>query len=115
MNTAVEKIHYDNFLELIERDNTREGDVERLALFYIFAHKQIIPKINGIYDFNKHEIKPDCFTKIDFSGGVRSMVELAFNLYNDFPCETPVNLFSNLDEDSFDICLRAIRIRFNKI
>lgn len=104
----------ERFFQLLEKDSTSHSDVERQALFYILAHKEIFSKINAIYDFKEHWIKADCFEQVDFSSGVRRMVQLAFNLYNGYPAPDPLEIFSSLDSDSLKTCLTAIRIRFEK-
>jgi len=106
-------VHEDRFFDLLERDGTAETDIERRALFYIFAHEQIYSKVNSLYDFEDHSIKIEGLESSDFSHGVHMMIELAFNLYNGFECESPVDIFSRLDKKSFEICLMAIRFRFN--
>ena len=105
--------HEERYLQLLEKDGTKPSDGERKALFFILAHPDTFNKINGIYDFKNHWIKSDCFEKVDFSGGIRRMVQLAFNLYNGNPAPDPLEIFSGLDKHSFHICLRAIQIRFN--
>lgn len=42
------------------------------------------------------------------------MVELAFNLYNNYDCSTPLEIFSLLDSDNYDLAMKAMNIRFNK-
>lgn len=59
----------ERFNDLLERDQTSPGDYERKALFYILSgNKDLYQKVNGIYDFENHWIKSDCFEKVDFSG-----------------------------------------------
>jgi len=105
----------ENYYKLIERDNTHPENHERRALFTIFSeNKELYAKIDNLYDFEEHWIKTDCFEKVDFSSGNRKMVELAFNLYNNYDCSTPLEIFSLLDSDNYDLAMKAINIRFNK-
>ena len=104
------------YYELIERDNTNPKDNERRALFTIFSENEdLYSKIDFLYDFQNHWIKTDCFKKADFSSGNRKMVELAFNLYNCYKSSTPLEIFSLLDSENYDLAMKAINIRFNKI
>lgn len=106
--------HEERFAELLSKDNTGTSDLERKAMFYILATPELYNKINGIYDFENHWIKTDCFKKVDLSSGFSAMVKLAFNLYNSYESPTPIDIFSILDSDNFDICINAIKIRFKK-
>lgn len=106
----------ENYYKLIERDNTNPKDNERRAIFTIFSENEdLYSKVNSLYDFHNHWIKTDCFEKVDLSSGNRKMVELAFNLYNNYDCSTPLEIFSHLDSDNYNLAMKAINIRFNKI
>lgn len=46
------------FNELVKRDNTHDGDVERKALFHIIAgNDDLYSKVNYIYYFTEHSIR----------------------------------------------------------
>lgn len=48
------------FLELLERDGTHRNDLERKALFFILSgNYDLYKKIDHIYDFKDHSIKPE--------------------------------------------------------
>lgn len=107
-----------NFEELIKRDNTKNTDIERLALFYILANNEdLFQKVNYIYDFDDHSIKIDCFNRVDLSSSSEALVKLAFNLYNGFKAEYSdiLSIFSTLDEKNYDIAMKAINIRFRRL
>lgn len=105
----------EEYYELIERDNTNPKDNERRALFTILSeNEELYSKIDSLYDFENHWINDDCFEKIDFSNGTRKLVQLAFNIYNNNPSPTPLEIFSSLDSDNYDLAMKAINIRFNK-
>lgn len=42
------------------------------------------------------------------------LIKLAFNLFNGDNKADVLNTFSGLDKDNFNLCLQAIKIRFNK-
>lgn len=106
----------ERFNKLIEKDGTRSNDVERIALFYIFSRNyELYTKVNSLYDFNTHWIKDDCFEKVDFSSGAKKMGQLAFNLYNNSPTPSLLEMFANLDSKNYNLAMKAINIRFNKI
>lgn len=49
------------FEQLLAKDNTYETDVERKSLFWILANNDdLYKKVNYIYDFEDHSIKPEC-------------------------------------------------------
>lgn len=106
--------HEENFTNLIITDNTREADLGRISLFYILATPELYKKIDKIYNFEERAIYIDCFEKLNFSGGFKVMVQLGFNLYNGYECLTPLDIFSHLDNENFDICINAIKIKLKK-
>ena len=53
---------------------------------------------------------------VDLTSGTSRLVDLAFNLYNDYSSERSIlDTFSYLDFNDFELAIYAIRIRFNKI
>lgn len=114
MNKEVEE----RFNNLISRDNIHKSN-ERLAFLFIMAGNiDLYSKIDYIYDFENHWIKPDCFDNenVDFCSSSRDLIRLAFNLYNGFSTTSSdvLSIFCNLDDDNFDIAINAIKIRFNR-
>lgn len=109
-------IHEERFFQLMGKSNTRWTDVERKGLFYILAQEDLYLKINKLYDFENNWILPENIENggVDLSGGMRAMVTLAFNLYNGYECESPVDIFSRLDSENFEICMTAIHMRFDR-
>lgn len=104
-----------NFLELIKRDNTSEDDIERIALFYIIGEsEELYSKVDYIYDFEVRRITPYKTLQgnqgYDFSGNSRSLIRIAYNLYNGYPADI-LGTLNNLDEDNYAIALNAINIR----
>lgn len=110
----------ERFNELVLRDGTSLKDVERRALFFIFAgNEDLFNKVNNFYDFEENSIRLEGFEEVDLTGSARGLVELAFNLYNDYehlekPMQSIVYLFGGLDDKNFELALQAIKIRFNK-
>lgn len=106
--------HEERYFQFLEKDGTKDTDSERQSLFYILASWGIYDKIDRLYDFNSHEINLDGFEESGFSSGHRKMVLLAFNLFNNYPAPTPLEIFSSLDKENFKICMNAIKLRFNQ-
>lgn len=111
------QLHKQRFQELLSEDNTYLGDVERIALFYIVAgNGDLYGKRSFIYDSKEHSIKRNCLRDetVDFSSGMKSLIRLGFNLYNDYTDDyiSPVRLFYNLDQRNGRLALNAIDIRF---
>ncbi len=110
--------HNSRFKTLLERDNTNDGDSERKALFWLLSgNLDLYEKVDYIYDFEDNMIKTECFEKVDFSSGARSLVRLAFNLYNSSNIENAdvMSVLSSLDSDNFELAMQSIRIRFNRV
>lgn len=109
--------HALNFQLLIREDNTHSKDIERYALFYIIAgNDDLFKKRYFIYDFKDNSINPECLTNgsTDFSTSSRSLVRLAFNLYNNYNDDyiSPMDIFYSLDEKNYNLAIKAIDIRF---
>lgn len=100
------KEHENRFVSLLQKDNTHPSDVERLALFYIVAgNADLHRKAKYIYNFVEHQIEPDCLydSGVDFCSSSRSLVKLAYNLYNGYQNNdlSPAGLLSDLDSENF--------------
>lgn len=106
--------HQEKFQEFLQRDRTHSQDVERNAMFYIFAgNDKLADKMDVFYDFEHRMIRIGGFEEVGLSSGVTALIRLAFNLYNNYPCGTVVELFSNLDERNLQLAFQAIQLRFN--
>ena len=107
--------HKERFKELILKDKTNRSDVERLSLFYILSgNEDLYCKSSLLYDFKNNMINID--NDVDLTSGTSRLVDLAFNLYNDYSSERSIlDTFSYLDFNDFELAIYAIRIRFNKI
>lgn len=105
--------HKDKFDYFLQQDGTYQKDVERKALFYIFAgNNELADKIHHFYDFGERMIRIEGFNETILSCSSKSLVKLGFNLYNNYPCGTVVELFGNLDEQNQMLALSAIKLRF---
>ncbi|MCK9470696.1 MAG: helix-turn-helix transcriptional regulator [Bacilli bacterium] len=109
----------DNFIELIKRDNTNRDDIERIALFYIIAENEdLFEKVNDIYDFEEGGSTPYKALEgeggYDFCGSSRSLIRIAYNLYNGYPADILGTLY-NLDEVNYRIAINGINIRFGRV
>lgn len=105
--------HQERYEEFIRRDGTQPRDLERIAMLYIFAGFGYLgDRIEYFYDFEGRMIRPEGFCEVDLTSSSRALVELAFNLYNNYPCGTVVDLFASLDENNRRLAIEAIKIRF---
>jgi hypothetical protein len=107
------------YRELCKRDGTDEKDIERKTLFWILSHNaDLYAKRNHIYDFKERGIKPECFDSpdVDFSGGSRALVRLAFNLYNGYKDEHTdvLSILQILDHGNYILAFDAINMRMRK-
>nr|WP_312289494.1 DUF6075 family protein [Clostridium chromiireducens] len=131
-NTAMEFLdaeHEELFKNLIERDNTSNGDNERKAFFYIIAgNNELYSQIDKIYNFTVNRIILDNYIqgKIMLSGGTSRMLYLAHHLYNGFSFkrinkdmedrDLSINdVFSGLDVNGYKVCTNALHIRFGRM
>ena len=107
--------HKERFARLLQRDHTNLADKERRALFFIISgNEDLFSKVNHLYDFEEHVIKPETLeeSRVDFSSGTRRLVMLGFNLFNSSNPADVSNCLSVLDEDNIKLAIEAIRIRF---
>lgn len=111
--------HKEYFEKFLKDDNTRGGDSERIALFYILSSSDSLRRnIKSIYDFKKGWINPECLSEPFQTGATTALTRFAFNLYNghkdideDNICRsTPIDIFHY---SAFrEVFLQAINIRF---
>lgn len=131
-NTAMEFLdaeHEELFKKLIERDNTREGDEERRAFFYIISSTdELYSQIDKLYDFSVHRIELNNYLegRIMLTGGTGRMLYLAHHLYNGFSFKridkekenydkSILDVFAGLDENNYKVCINALHIRFGRM
>lgn len=126
--------HKQEYERLLAMDNTRAGDTERQALFFILAgNKDLREKgAHSFYDFTKQKIKRGAIDPnyspaesdeepqrlIDLSSGGRALIDLAFNLYNEYPRDnhrSTLDIFSKLDSSDFFIAINALKIRLPQV
>ncbi|WZL72073.1 DUF6075 family protein [Clostridiaceae bacterium 35-E11] len=110
--------HAHNFQNMILKDQTHPSDLERMSLFYIIGgNEDLFMKRQNIYDFKYHEINPKVLTngEVDLCSSSKSLVRLAYNLFNGYEDEytTPRDLFYNLDRKNFLVAKGGIDMRFN--
>lgn len=101
---------------LKQKDNTSDGDAERLALFYILANNDdLYVKAEYIYNFKEHSIRLDCLDSegVDFTNRSKALIRLGFNLYNGYKDDYSdvMSIMSVLDADNFEIAMKAIRYK----
>jgi hypothetical protein len=121
--------HEEMFNKLIERDNTRQGDEERKAFFYIISSTdELYSQIDKLYDFdvNKIELNNYLEGRIMLTGGTSRMLYLAHHLYNGFSFKkidkekedydrSILDVFAGLDENFYRVCINALHIRFGRM
>jgi hypothetical protein len=108
--------HEAEFKRCLAKDNTYPGDAERYSLFYILAGNSELASrgIDTFYNFKEHMIKSSS-VKGCFSSSARTLIKLAFNLYNSLhKSETVSNTFYNLDDGNMTLAMNAIMIRFKR-
>lgn len=111
--------HNDRYGLLTEKDRTPSGDRDRESLFFICSGNDFLfNHVNSIYDFKTRTINLDIFNELSLSSSEKSLLELAFNLYNNYThpeeeMNTVYELFRSLDEHNFELALSAIQIRFS--
>ena len=107
--------NFDREIELIKRDRTPSKDIERRAMFYIFAgNKDLFDKVDSLYNFEERHIIPECLEgSISLSAVETSLISLAFNLYNGYPADVKDVLYP-LDGENFDLALNAMAVRFSR-
>lgn len=122
--------HEERLLDLIEKDNTFERDVDRLSMFYLVScDNDIYRKFieYKLYDFKEHTIIPKNYTWNFLSSSQEKILFLGYNLFNSHsPGDTikdvnkkeianrmlePINLFTSLDRDNFEVIMNAIKLR----
>lgn len=116
MDYFLSEEHRENFNELMGRTKVHKGDIERKVLFYIVSGNfDLYNKAKHIYNFKENAINIDCLEggKVDFSSSSRTLVKLAYNLYNSYPSDSVKDTFYLLDEENFKLAMNAIRLRFN--
>lgn len=113
----VSDTHKERFTTMIIEDDMSPCDVERASLFYIISgNEDLYRKRRYIYDTYEHCIRT-CLdnTEIDFTSGMKSLIRLGFNLYNDWSDRytTPMSLLGSLDNRNLQLAGNAIMTRFN--
>jgi hypothetical protein len=106
--------HITRYNTLIQRDGTHEKDLERRSMFYLFSGvEDLYNKIKHLYDFTAQVIMPETFENgaTDLTSSMRSLVRVAYNLYNGFPADVR-DTFAPLDETNRQLVLEALKIRF---
>lgn len=106
--------HKNRFFEIINEDGTDLNDLNRKSLFYIISgNDELFNNRHYIYDFNKRWIVPDNLGQVSFSKISLALIELAYNLYNNFSSGSISNIFEVLDKDNFKLAVEGLKVRFN--
>lgn len=106
----------ERFNELVKKDNTKENDIERKALFTIFAESdELYRTVNELYDFEEHAINLDYLEEDNLlSRSSNLLLKIAFNLYSS---DNEVNLtktFDGLNSEDYKTALKGMSVRFKQ-
>lgn len=99
---------------LLVKSNSTTSDLERLSMFYIFSgNDDLYNKVNFLYNFDENVIIADCLENChqDFSGSSKSLIRLAFNLFNGYPGDIN-EIFQSLDSQNANLAINAIKLRY---
>lgn len=110
-------LHDDRLNHLLGLAESAPNDLERKALFYILSgNLDLYEKVDFIYDFEENSIRSECLEsgEVDFCSSSRKLIRLAYNLYNGYDADV-LETFAALDENNFNLAMKAIKIRFNKL
>lgn len=116
-NNFLNDIHDRRYHHFISKDGCHFADLERGALFYVFAGNDgLTDQIEKLYDFKKRCILPDVkeVDELPLSSGEKALVRLAYNLFNgytDMRCDLDSIMFS-LDCNNRKLAIQAIEQRF---
>jgi hypothetical protein len=124
-NLFLSSEHKDLFNEYLRRDRTHKSDRERKAFFYLISgNPDLISKsISRIYDFSEHmlQFSPEAeemekyLERFCLCSSSSSLLRLACNLYNSlYPSKYVSDTFAGLGEDNINLCINAMRIRFDR-
>lgn len=105
------------YLELLAKAGPNANTPEYKSLFWIISQNQMLYKrLPKIYDFENHNIISECLLEESFSSSEKAMLRLAFNLFNGLMSHNNdvSDIFAVLDKQNFEICIEALRIRFNQ-
>jgi len=101
--------------DMMARDNTHPQDREREALFFIICgNKELYKLREQIYNFKEKCIEPEILES-GICTSSKQLLKLGFNLYNSYSMDSVMDTLSALDEYNFEIAMRAIRLRFNRV
>ncbi|WP_069649825.1 DUF6075 family protein [Caloranaerobacter ferrireducens] len=106
--------HKNRFNTIISKDGTDLNDLNRKSLFYIISgNDELFNNRYYIYDLDKRWIAPDNLEQVNFIETSLALIELAYNLYNNFSSGSISNIFKGLDKDNFKLAIKGLKIRFN--
>lgn len=118
MLKIISKETKDRYNRILKEMNVlSEGNLEKrkvAALYIISAKEYLWSNRKAIFNFKDQDIREDVFNSIKGSGN-RTLVLLAFNLFNNYKDkETDVlNIVKNVNRQDREIVLKAIDIVWN--
>lgn len=100
--------------ELMLQDGTHPKDIERESLFFIISGNDELWRLReSIYDFKDRSINPEILDS-GICTSSKTLIRVAFNLYNSYPTDSLMDCFSGLDEHNFELVIQAIRLRLGR-
>ena len=100
--------------EMMVLDKTHPKDTERESLFFIISGNDELWKMREqIYNFKEQCIEPDILES-GICTSSKQLIKLGFNLFNNRPTDSVLDMLSVLDEHNFELAMKAIRIRLSK-
>jgi hypothetical protein len=65
------------------------------------------------FNFNEHSIKPEILDS-GICTSSKTIIKIAFNLFNNYPTDTLLNCFDGLDDYNFRLVMNAILLRLSR-
>lgn len=120
------KEHSCRFEIMLKRDNTKEGDTEREAFFYLISYDEsLYDEADALYDFSKRQAKVRSYDgeswreRIEdnpkYTHEQKTILKLAYILLGDFLINTLglYQIFKVWADGENAVMLTAISLRFN--
>lgn len=109
--------HEYRFYSIMNKDDTSELDMERIAMFYILTgNSELYSHLHEIYNCSSHRLKQNPLHKLEYMcSSSQKLLMLALHLYNSRNCRniTPFEVLNNLDRSNLDLALNALHLRFS--
>lgn len=117
--------HKNRFRQLIDKDKTQPGDVERAAFFYLVAYDyKLFEMVEEFYNFSTHRTKALSFCiswdkriecKAIYTQAQKELIKLAYSLLGDrlIPTIGLTQIFKTWNDMDNAVILTALSTRYN--